>query len=80
MRPCILSAALCKKVFPCLSIGLLKSMLLLHNKFNTKLRSFLAKASRRSTRKEIRHKNPSQSQTKKSACVFELVFTEKVNI
>ena len=55
-------------------------MLLLHNKFDTKLRSFLAKASRRSKRKKIRHKNPSQSQTKKSACVFELVFTEKVNI
>ena len=61
MRPCILSAALCKKVFPCLSIGLLKSMLLLHNMFSTKLRSFLAKASRRSKTKKMSHKNPLQS-------------------
>ena len=49
--PCILFVALCKKVLPCSSIGLLKSILLLHSKFSTKLRSFLAKASRKSKRR-----------------------------
>ena len=49
--PCILSATLRKKVFPCLLIGFLVSMFLLCNRFNTKFILPFPKACRNSTRK-----------------------------